>query len=232
MDLRQADKLQGVAYDVRGPLLDEAARMEAEGTGSSSSTSATRRRSASRRRRRSCRPSPATCRPRRATASRRGCISARTAVEQYYQLQGIDGVGVDDIYLGNGVSELISMTPAGPAQRRRRGADPVAGLPAVDRGHQPVWRPGRALPLRRAGRLAARPRRPRRPRSATAPGRSSSSTPTTRPVRSIRGRCSRRSSSSPASTIWSSSPTRSTTRSSTTTRRTPCSRRSRRTCSA
>ncbi|HEX4107574.1 MAG TPA: pyridoxal phosphate-dependent aminotransferase, partial [Solirubrobacteraceae bacterium] len=27
-----------------------------------------------------------------------------------YQLQGIDGVGVDDIYLGNGVSELISMT--------------------------------------------------------------------------------------------------------------------------
>ena len=40
----------------------------------------------------------------------KGLYSARTAVEQYYQLCGVDGVTVDDIYLGNGVSELISMT--------------------------------------------------------------------------------------------------------------------------
>jgi alanine-synthesizing transaminase len=40
----------------------------------------------------------------------KGLYSARTAVEQYYQLCGVDGVHVDDIYLGNGVSELIAMT--------------------------------------------------------------------------------------------------------------------------
>ena len=36
-------------------------------------------------------------------------MSARTAVVQHYQSQGIDITDVDDIWLGNGVSELISM---------------------------------------------------------------------------------------------------------------------------
>jgi alanine-synthesizing transaminase len=38
-----------------------------------------------------------------------GLFSARTAVVQHYQSQGIDITDVDDIWLGNGVSELISM---------------------------------------------------------------------------------------------------------------------------
>jgi alanine-synthesizing transaminase len=110
MDLRQADKLQGVAYDVRGPLLDEAARLEADGhrilklnIGNPAPfgfeapdeilQAVTRNLSTA-----------------QGYSESKGLYSARTAVEQYYQLQGIDGVGVDDIYLGNGVSELISMT--------------------------------------------------------------------------------------------------------------------------
>ncbi len=40
----------------------------------------------------------------------RGIMSARTAVSQYYQTRGIQTIGVDDIYLGNGVSELISLS--------------------------------------------------------------------------------------------------------------------------
>lgn len=40
----------------------------------------------------------------------RGLYSARTAVVQYYQTRGITDVTVDEIYLGNGVSELITLT--------------------------------------------------------------------------------------------------------------------------
>ena len=40
----------------------------------------------------------------------RGIHSARLAVAQYYQDCGVEGVGPDDVLLGNGVSELIVMT--------------------------------------------------------------------------------------------------------------------------
>ncbi|MFJ8695254.1 pyridoxal phosphate-dependent aminotransferase [Streptomyces roseolilacinus] len=39
----------------------------------------------------------------------RGILSARRAVAQRYQAMGLTGVGVDDVFLGNGVSELVSM---------------------------------------------------------------------------------------------------------------------------
>ena len=110
MDLRQSDKLQNVAYDVRGPLLDEAARMEADGQRVLKLNIGN--------------PAPfgfdapdeilqAVTRnliSAQGYSESKGLYSARTAVEQYYQLCGIDGVTVDDIYLGNGVSELIAMT--------------------------------------------------------------------------------------------------------------------------
>ena len=40
----------------------------------------------------------------------KGLFSARKAIMQYYQQKNVEGVGVEDIYLGNGVSELIVMT--------------------------------------------------------------------------------------------------------------------------
>jgi alanine-synthesizing transaminase len=110
MDLRQADKLQGVAYDVRGPLLDEAARMEAEGHrilklnignpgpfGFEAPEEILR----------AVTHNLATA---QGYSESKGLFSAREAVQQHYQLRGLDAVDVDDIYLGNGVSELISMT--------------------------------------------------------------------------------------------------------------------------
>ncbi|HVV77714.1 MAG TPA: pyridoxal phosphate-dependent aminotransferase [Mycobacteriales bacterium] len=110
MDLRQSDKLQNVVYDVRGPALDEAARMEQEGHRILKLNIGN--------------PAPfgfeapdeilqavtrnlATA---QGYSESKGLYSARTAVEQYYQLRGVDGVTVDDVYLGNGVSELIAMT--------------------------------------------------------------------------------------------------------------------------
>nr|WP_223243941.1 pyridoxal phosphate-dependent aminotransferase [Streptomyces sp. CBMA156] len=39
----------------------------------------------------------------------RGILPARRAVVQYYQQRGVQGVTVNDVYLGNGVSELIQM---------------------------------------------------------------------------------------------------------------------------
>lgn len=42
----------------------------------------------------------------------KGLLSARRAVMQHYQTQGID-LDVEDIFLGNGVSELIQMSMQG-----------------------------------------------------------------------------------------------------------------------
>ncbi|MGL4336070.1 MAG: pyridoxal phosphate-dependent aminotransferase, partial [Turicibacter sp.] len=43
----------------------------------------------------------------------KGIFSARKAIQQYCQLKGFPNVGIDDIYTGNGVSELISMSMQG-----------------------------------------------------------------------------------------------------------------------
>jgi len=39
----------------------------------------------------------------------RGLFAARKAVMQYYQNQGVKNILIEDIYIGNGVSELISL---------------------------------------------------------------------------------------------------------------------------
>lgn len=43
----------------------------------------------------------------------KGLFSARKAIVQHYQAQGIMGVNIEDIYIGNGVSELIVMSMQG-----------------------------------------------------------------------------------------------------------------------
>ena len=132
------------------------------GTASSSSTSATRSRSGSTRRRRSCRTSSPGCRTAQGYSDSRGIQSARRAVVHHYQLQdGFPSIDIDDVWLGNGVSELISARAAGAARQRRRGAHPDPRLPAVDGGHQPRRRRPGALPVRRGERVEPRPRGPR-----------------------------------------------------------------------
>jgi len=109
VDLIQSLKLADVCYDIRGPVLDEAKRLEDEG-------------------RRIIKLNIGNPAPfgfdapeeilldviRNLSAAQgysdsQGLMSARTAVVQHYQAQGVDITDVDDIWLGNGVSELIAM---------------------------------------------------------------------------------------------------------------------------
>lgn len=106
----KSSKLDNVLYDVRGPVVDEAARMEEEGKKILKLNIGN--------------PAPfgfhapdeviedmmsnvAVC---QGYSDSRGMFSARKAIMQYYQLKGVQGVKIKDIYTGNGVSELIHLS--------------------------------------------------------------------------------------------------------------------------
>jgi len=61
----------------------------------------------------------------------KGIFSARTAISQYYQTRGLMQIGVEDVVIGNGVSELITMT----LQALLEDGDEVL-IPAPD---YPLW---------------------------------------------------------------------------------------------
>jgi alanine-synthesizing transaminase len=105
----QSRKLQNVRYDVRGPILAEAQRLEAEGHKVLKLNIGN--------------PAPFGFEAPEAIVAdivhhlpdaqgysdSRGIYEARTAVAQYYQGRGLTDAGVDDVFIGNGVSELISL---------------------------------------------------------------------------------------------------------------------------
>ncbi len=109
-EFKQSDKLHNVLYDIRGPLLEHAKRMEAEGHRILKLNIGN--------------PAPFGFEAPDAIlvdmirhlpkaqgySDSRGIFSARTAVVQYYQSRGIQNIDVDDVYLGNGVSELITLS--------------------------------------------------------------------------------------------------------------------------
>lgn len=109
-DFTQANKLRNVRYDVRGPIAVEAARLERAGH-------------------RITKLNIGNMAPfgfeapdsimmdmikhlptAQGYSDSAGIYSARTAVAQYYQTKGMKDAHVDDVYLGNGVSELITIT--------------------------------------------------------------------------------------------------------------------------
>jgi alanine-synthesizing transaminase len=110
MILTQSSKLRDVCYEIRGPIPAEAARMEAEGHKIIKLNIGN--------------PAPfgfeapdeilvdmiRTLPTAQGYSDSKGLVSARRAVAQYYQTKGMPGMELDDIYLGNGVSELIQMT--------------------------------------------------------------------------------------------------------------------------
>ncbi|QQS00089.1 MAG: pyridoxal phosphate-dependent aminotransferase [Austwickia sp.] len=107
--IRQSNKLKHVRYDVRGPILTEAQRLEAEGHKILKLNIGN--------------PAPFGFEaPESILADMihhlpnaqgysdgRGIYSARTAVAQYYQSRGLKDCAVEDVIIGNGVSELITM---------------------------------------------------------------------------------------------------------------------------
>ncbi|GAA1364084.1 pyridoxal phosphate-dependent aminotransferase [Arthrobacter rhombi] len=109
-EFKQSNKLHNVLYDIRGPLLEHAQRMESEGHrilklnignpgifGYEAPDAILVD---------IIRNLPQA----QGYSDSRGIFSARTAVSQYYQTRGIQTIGVDDVYLGNGVSELITLS--------------------------------------------------------------------------------------------------------------------------
>ena len=106
----KSKKLDNVRYEIRGPLLEEANRMEANGMKILKLNIGN--------------PYPFgflapdeivvdmiyNLRNSEGYSDSKGLFSARKAIMQYCQLRKIPNVGIEDIYTGNGESELITMS--------------------------------------------------------------------------------------------------------------------------
>lgn len=112
-EITKSRKLDNVAYDVRGPALDEATAMEARGIEilklniGNPATFGFRA------------PEPminymsAQLTESEGYSSSKGIDEARIAILNYVRKKGIDCTSMDDIYTGNGVSELITICMQG-----------------------------------------------------------------------------------------------------------------------
>jgi alanine-synthesizing transaminase len=111
--IAKSEKLSDVCYDIRGVVLDEAKRLEEEGNTILKLNIGN--------------PAPfglfapdeilhdviLNLHDAQGYSDSKGLFSARKAVMQYCQQKGIGRVGVEDVYIGNGVSELIVMAMQG-----------------------------------------------------------------------------------------------------------------------
>src|SRR3954466_14181130 len=109
MQVTQSAKLANVCYDIRGPVLQRAKQMEAEGHRILKLNIGN--------------PAPfgfeapeeilqdviLNLHAAHGYGDSKGLLSARRAVVQYYQQKDLPGLDIEDVYLGNGVSELIVM---------------------------------------------------------------------------------------------------------------------------
>ena len=109
-EFKKSSKLDNVLYDVRGPVVEEAARMEANGMHVLKLNIGN--------------PAPFGFRTpdeviydlsRQLTecegySASKGMFAARKAIMQYAQNKNIPNVSIEDIYTGNGVSELINLS--------------------------------------------------------------------------------------------------------------------------
>lgn len=107
--IQKSDKLANVCYDIRGPIMERAKQMEEEGHSiiklNIGNLAVFGFESPEEIRQDMIRNLPNAA----AYSDSKGIFVARKAVMQYTQEQGIKGVGLGDIYLGNGASELIVM---------------------------------------------------------------------------------------------------------------------------
>ena len=111
--ISKSSKLQNVCYDIRGPVLREATRLEDEGhrvlklnIGNPAAFDMLTPDEILQDVIRNLPEAQGYC-------DSKGLYSARKAIMQDFQLRGVHSVEVDDIYLGNGVSELIVMAMQG-----------------------------------------------------------------------------------------------------------------------
>ena len=108
-EITKSRKLDHVAYDVRGPVLDAANAMEAEGAKilklNIGNPGAFQFRAPA------CitNAMSGTLEDSEGYSDSKGLLEAREAIVAYDKTKGIEGVTVNDVYTGNGVSELIPM---------------------------------------------------------------------------------------------------------------------------
>ncbi len=109
MEFKQSRKLSEVQYDLRGPVLTRAKQLEAEGHTVLKLNIGN--------------PAPfgfeapdelvqdviLHLHESNGYGDSKGLPSARRAVVQSYQTRGLNGLDIEDVYIGNGVSELIGM---------------------------------------------------------------------------------------------------------------------------
>ncbi|MFZ2842522.1 aminotransferase class I/II-fold pyridoxal phosphate-dependent enzyme [Psychrobacter sp.] len=109
--IKKSDKLQNVCYDIRGPLLKTANKMEAEGQRIIKLNIGNPAPFGFEAPHEILRDVAMNLPAATGYSDSQGIFSARKAVLQYYQSKGLlSAVDVRDVYLGNGVSELIVMT--------------------------------------------------------------------------------------------------------------------------
>lgn len=108
--IHKSSKLDNVCYDIRGPVLDQAKKMEDDGhkiiklnIGNLASFGFDAPEEILQDMIRNL-PNSA------GYSDSKGIFAARKAIMHYTQQKNIKGVGLDDIYVGNGVSELIMMS--------------------------------------------------------------------------------------------------------------------------
>ncbi|GAB3671127.1 pyridoxal phosphate-dependent aminotransferase [Actinocorallia lasiicapitis] len=137
MAVKQSDKLANVCYEIRGPVLKRAKQLEDAGHQVLKLNIGN--------------PAPfgfeappeilqdviQNLGQAHGYSDSKGLLSARRAVVQHYESQGLTGLDVEDVYLGNGVSELIVMT----LQALLDNGDEVL-IPAPD---YPLWTAAVAL---------------------------------------------------------------------------------------
>ena len=109
----KSHKLDNVCYDIRGPVMDEANRMIAQGTEILKLNIGN--------------PAVFDFRAPQALVDKmseglvhtegysdsKGIFAARHAIVEYYTSKGVEGVTENDVYTGNGVSELITLSMQG-----------------------------------------------------------------------------------------------------------------------
>jgi alanine-synthesizing transaminase len=129
--IRKSHKLDNVCYDIRGPVLDHAKRLEDEGhrilklnIGNPAPFGFEAPEEILQDVMRNLPTAQGYC-------DSKGLYSARKAIMQECQRKGIPGVGVEDVFIGNGVSELIVMA----MQALLNDGDEVL-IPAPD---YPLW---------------------------------------------------------------------------------------------
>ncbi|MFX4294707.1 pyridoxal phosphate-dependent aminotransferase [Streptomyces bohaiensis] len=109
MEFRQPSKLRNVCYEIRGPVIEQANMLEEAGHSVMRLNTGNPAQFGFEAPEEILQDIIRSLPLAHGYTEARGILPARRAVAQHYQERGLVDVGVDDVFLGNGASELITM---------------------------------------------------------------------------------------------------------------------------